>query len=235
MSALAHHQHPARAHTDAEENYVKAIYSLVGQAGEADVSTNRLAERLGVGASSASAMVRKLGEGGLVAHEPYRGIRLTAAGERLALGVTRRHRLLELFLAETLDIPWDRVHREAEILEHHISTELEEAIARKLGNPSHDPHGDPIPTRELELGADRTQPLSELATGTQATFVRISDSEPDMLRWLAERRIVPGDMLEVLERQPFDGPLHVRFGDGADEQLGGQIAAAMRVQAHGQQ
>src|SRR4051812_41097241 len=135
--------------SSAVEDYAKAIYAL--QRGEGAVSTTALAERLGVTAASASGMVRKLDEHGLVTHVPYRGVRLTDEGRRLALEVLRHHRLLELYLAESLGVPWDRVHDEAEVLEHHISEELEELIANALGNPTHDPHGDPIPTRELEM------------------------------------------------------------------------------------
>src|SRR4051794_3201774 len=134
----------------AVEDYAKAIYALQ-TAGDGPVSNNALAERLGVSAASASGMVKKLAELELVEHVPYRGSELTPAGRRVALEVLRHHRLLELYLAQSLGVPWDRVHDEAEVLEHHISEELEELIAVKLGNPTHDPHGDPIPTRELEI------------------------------------------------------------------------------------
>jgi DtxR family Mn-dependent transcriptional regulator len=113
------------------------------------VTTNALAERLGVTAASASGMCKKLGELGLVTHVPYKGVRLTETGTRLALEVLRHHRLLELYLAESLGVPWDRVHEEAEVLEHYISEDLERLIAAKLGEPSHDPHGTPIPGPDL--------------------------------------------------------------------------------------
>src|SRR5437764_12318038 len=137
----------------AVEDYAKSIYALQVQAG-GPVTNNALAERLGVTAASASAMVKKLDGLGLVEHVPYRGVELTAQGRRVALEVIRHHRLLELYLAQSLGVPWDRVHQEAEVLEHHLSEELEELIAEQLGNPTHDPHGDPIPTRELELAED---------------------------------------------------------------------------------
>src|ERR1700754_373233 len=126
----------------AVEDYTKAIYALEAQSGSA-VGTNALADRLGVTPGSASAMVVKLEELGLATRERYRGVRLTDSGRRTALEVIRHHRLLETYLSETLGLPWDRVHAEAEVLEHVLSEELEEAIARKLGDPSHDPHGDP--------------------------------------------------------------------------------------------
>jgi DtxR family Mn-dependent transcriptional regulator len=189
------------------EDYAKSIYSLQQRAGGDAVSTNALAERCGVTAASASAMLKKLAERGLVIHEPYHGVRLTPAGERVALEMLRHHRLLELYLAEHLDVPWDRVHEEAEALEHVLSEDLEARIAAKLGNPTHDPHGDPIPDRDLV----------------------IHELETEMLRYLAERGIAIGDECVVIARQPFDGPLTVRFGD-AEHVLGGTLAEAMRVE-----
>ena len=141
----------------------------------------------------------------------------------------RHHRLLELYLVESLGVPWDRVHEEAEVLEHVLSEQLEELIAAKLGNPTRDPHGDPIPTRDLTIEEGPTQSLQTLAPGDRGTFARVSDSDPDMLRFLAERGIAPGDTFEVIDKQPFDGPLFVRFGDNVHV-LGGALARAMRVE-----
>src|SRR3954447_18859257 len=197
-------------HSVAIEDYAKAIYHLGGDGHEA-VSTSELAERLRVTPGSVSAMVKRLGDLGLVAHEPYRGVRLTDAGRRVALEVIRHHRLLELFLSEVLEVPWDRVHTEAEVLEHVLSEDLEQLIAAKLGNPSRDPHGDPIPTAELTIVQPETVPLDALEPGAVGRLVSISDSDPAMLRYLAERGIAPGDSFSVTERQPFGGPLFVRF------------------------
>src|SRR5256885_6157052 len=152
--------HPPAAVGD----YAKAIYALQTQRGCA-VNTNAIADRLGVTPASASNMAKKLSTLGLVEHVPYKGVRLTAAGHRVALEVLRHHRLLELYLAENLDLPWDRVHDEAEVLEHVLSEELEELIARKLGNPTHDPHGDPIPTRELRIEEGKTSSIQSLELG----------------------------------------------------------------------
>ena len=138
------------------DDYVKAIFALQSRADE-PVSTSALAERLSITPGSVSAMLKKLDELGLVSHEPYRGVRLTANGRRVALEVIRHHRLLERFLADALGMPWDRIHAEAEVLEHVLSEELEELIATKLGNPSMDPHGDPIPSAELELDERSTR------------------------------------------------------------------------------
>jgi DtxR family Mn-dependent transcriptional regulator len=214
--------------SSAIEDYAKAIYALERRGGEA-VSTNALAERLGVTAASASGMVKRLGELGLVEHRPYHGVSLTEAGRRVALEVMRHHRLLELYLFESLGVPWDRVHEEAEVLEHVLSEELEELIAAKLGDPTHDPHGDPIPTRDLKIEEGSTASLQTLQPGDRATFTRVSDSDPEMLRFLAARGIAPGEELEVIDKQPFDGPLYVRFGDEVHV-LGGGLARAMRVE-----
>jgi DtxR family transcriptional regulator, Mn-dependent transcriptional regulator len=212
----------------AVEDYAKAIYALELREGEA-VTTNALADRLGVTAASASGMVKRLGELGLVEHQPYHGVSLTEDGRRVALEVMRHHRLLELYLVKTLGVPWDRVHQEAEVLEHVLSEELEELIAAKLGDPTHDPHGDPIPTRDLTIEEGTTQSLQALEAGVRGRFARVSDSDPEMLRFLAERGIAPGDELEVVDKQPFEGPLFVRFGDHV-EVLGGALARAMRVE-----
>ena len=210
------------------QDYAKAVYALETRGGSA-VSTNDLAARLGVTPASVSGMVHKLTEVGIVEHEPYHGVRLTGEGRRVALEVLRHHRLLELFLAQELGMSWDRVHAEAEVLEHVLSEELEELIAAKLGDPTHDPHGDPIPTRDLTIEEGATQSLQALAVGARGRLKRVSDSDPDMLRFLAERGIAPGDQFEVVDKQPFDGPLFLRFGDDVHV-LGGALARAMRVE-----
>ena len=219
-------------HSDAVEDYAKAIYALARRSGDV-VSTNALAERLRVTPPSVSGMVKKLAEEGLVEHVPYKGVRLTGEGERVALEVIRHHRLLELYLAEHLGVPWDRVHEEAEALEHVLSEGLEARIAAKLGNPTHDPHGDPIPDAELHIDESETRSLTDLKVGDRGRFVRISDSDPAMLRYLADRGVRIGDRFEVVERQPFGGPLSVRFGEEI-QVLGGALAAAMRVELDGE-
>ena len=212
----------------AVEDYAKAIYALA-ERGDGVVTTTALAERLSVTPASVSGMVRKLAGLDLVTHVPYRGVRLTKRGARVALEVLRHHRLLELYLHRTLDVPWDQVHREAEVLEHVLSEELEELIAAKLGDPAIDPHGDPIPTREGGVPAVATQGLDTVELGARGILVRVSDSDPDMLRYLGELGIAPGDAFEVLDRQPFGGPVSVRFGDRVHS-LGEPLARAMRAQ-----
>ena len=211
----------------AVEDYAKAIYSLERSGGGA-VTTSDLASRLGVSAASASGMVRRLGEMGLVEHEPYRGVSLTPAGERVALEVIRHHRLLELLLAD-LGVPWDRVHDEAEVLEHHISEELEQLIASRFGDPTHDPHGDPIPSADLRVDEGSSTRLGELEPGARGRFVRVSDADPEILRHLAGLGIAPGDRCEVVRREPFEGPLVVDFG-GGEQALGAGLTRAMRVE-----
>jgi DtxR family transcriptional regulator, Mn-dependent transcriptional regulator len=217
-----------RRRSPAVEDYVKAIYSLA-ERGTGVATTNALAERLGVTPPSASSMTKKLDRLGLVARIPYRGVRLTPQGEDLALKVLRQHRLLELYLADTLGLSWDEVHDEADRLEHAMSDELEEAIAARLGHPTRDPHGDPIPGRDGQIDERPTVSLAALAAGMQGTFVRVSDADPEMLRYLATRGISPGDRFEVVERQPFGGAFVVRFG-AALHALGASLAGVMRVE-----
>jgi DtxR family Mn-dependent transcriptional regulator len=213
--------------TAAVEDYVKAVYMLEQR--DRSASTATLAARLEVTPAAVSGMLRKLTALGLVEHEPYRGVRLTDRGRLVALEVVRHHRLLELFLVESLGMGWDEVHAEAEVLEHVISEELEELIAAKLGHPTLDPHGDPIPSRELAITDDvESRDLYQLEPGACGTLVRVSDDDPEMLRFLTDRGITPGTRLEVIDRQPFEGPLSVRVGDEVHV-LGAVLTRAMRV------
>lgn len=214
--------------TEAVEDYAKAIYALARRT-DGPVGTSALARRLGISPGTVTAMLKRMSDLGLVEHRPYHGVALTAAGERVALEVIRHHRLLEAYLAEALGMPWDRVHAEAEVLEHYISEELEERIATALGDPSHDPHGDPIPDRELALAADADGvALAWLKPGEGGVFSRVSDSDPEMLRYLAELGIRPGIEVRVERRDPFEGPIYVRAA-GDLHPLGGELALAMRV------
>ncbi|WP_026909373.1 metal-dependent transcriptional regulator [Patulibacter minatonensis] len=213
----------------AVEDYLKAVFALETRL-EGAVPTTALAGRLGITPGSVSAMLRRLADLGLLEHEPYRGVVLTEQGRKVALRTVRNHRLLELFLVEVLEVPWDRVHDEAERLEHAVSDDLVERISAKLGHPEFDPHGDPIPDRQLEIAERSTRSLEDLEVGDEAPFVRVSDTDPAMLRYLAERGIVPGVHLTLVDRQPFGGPLTVRLGE-TEHALGPELAAAMRVAA----
>jgi DtxR family transcriptional regulator, Mn-dependent transcriptional regulator len=205
------------------EDYTKAIYVLESRHGVA--STTALAERLGVSAPAVSAMVKKLDSLGYVSHVRYHGVQLTEQGRRVALEVLRHHRLLETYLVEELGLPWDRVDAEAEVLEHVLSEGLEARIAAKLGEPTHDPHGDPIPTVDGTVVEQSTVALTALGEGARGRFVRVSDSDPVLLRELAEQRISPGERLEHVSREPIT----VRCR-GRRHRLSPALAAAMRIE-----
>ena len=214
--------------TEAVEDYAKAIHALAGRE-PGPVGTSALAERLGVSPGTVTAMCKRMAELGLVTYEPYRGVELTGTGERMALEVIRHHRLLESFLAEALGMPWDQVHDEAEVLEHYISEELEERIAAALGDPERDPHGDPIPSRDLTISDPVPGvPLLELEVGLGGRFSRVSDGRPEMLRFLDEAGIRPGAALRVVRREPFGGAVVVS-SDAGETPIGPDLAARMLV------
>ncbi|MEZ5157063.1 MAG: metal-dependent transcriptional regulator [Solirubrobacterales bacterium] len=214
--------------TEAIEDYAKAIHALAGRE-PGPVGTTALADRLGVSPGTVTAMCKRMAELGLVRYEPYRGVELTDPGERMALEVIRHHRLLESFLAEALGMPWDQVHDEAEVLEHYISEELEERIAAALGNPERDPHGDPIPSRDLTISDPVPGvPLLELEAGMEGRFSRVSDGRPEMLRFLDTEGIRPGAALRVVRREPFGGAVLVAT-EGGETPIGPDLAARMLV------
>lgn len=222
---------PAAANTEAVEDYAKAIFSLQRRE-EGPVGTSALAERLGVSPGTATAMVKRLADLKLAQHEPYHGATLTLAGEKVALEVIRHHRLLETYLATRLGMPWDEVHREAEVLEHHVSEALAARIAEELGHPERDPHGHPIPTSAGQLNIVPERRLSELPDGAEAIVGRVDDRDDALLRFLAERGLVPDATLEVLEHAPFGGPISVRVG-GRMVEVPPAAAAAVHVQTGG--
>lgn len=196
--------------SEAIQDYLKEIYKLQAEGGR--VGTSALAERLGVEPPSATSMLKKLTALGLARHEPYRGATLTAAGERVAIEVIRHHRLLEMYLAETLGLPLDEVHAEADRLEHALSEELEARIDESLGFPTHDPHGDPIPDAGLNIEPSELRPLSSLEPGEQATIRRVPDRDPELLRYLRGVFLVPGKRVTVRASAPFGGPLTISVG-----------------------
>jgi len=212
--------------SDAIQDYLKAILTL--QENQEAIATSTLAARLGVTPPSVSAMLKKLARQRLVRHAPYQPVQLTRAGERIALEVVRHHRILELYLVQTLGYSWDQVHAEADRLEHAISEELEERMFRALGQPTRDPHGHPIPSREGRLGGPPLTRLSELLPGVRATIDQVSDRDPAMLRYLGDRGLVPDAAVTVLAKEPFDGPLTVRSGRAAHV-LGLELARHIQV------
>lgn len=198
-------QSPSSVYSEAIEDFLKAVYLL--QQEHERVQTSALAEALGITAPSTTEMAKKLARANLVEHEPYRGIRLTAVGKRVALEIVRNHRLLELFLVQSLDYSWDEVHEEAERLEHAISERLAQRIAEYLGHPDFDPHGDPIPSPEGTVSQRELTPLSEWSLGEVGRVSRLLDQSPKMLRYLAEKGLTIGAVVEVENVDPFDGPM----------------------------
>jgi DtxR family transcriptional regulator, Mn-dependent transcriptional regulator len=223
---------PSRAHKPAAEltgpveDYLKAIYELE-RSGEA-AETNAIARLLGIAPASVSGMVRRLADQGLIAHEPYRGVRLTAAGRRAALKTLRRHRVIEAYLTSALGYSWDRVHDEAERLEHAASDELIDRMATAIGEPETDPHGAPIPTREGTLRERSLVPLASLEPGNVARVERVSDKNADRLRYLAELGIVPGVSVRIIAREPFGGPIALLV-DRTTRTVGPELAADILV------
>jgi DtxR family Mn-dependent transcriptional regulator len=215
--------------TPAIEDYLKAIYQLDQEApGAGSVTGHRIAERLGVASPSVTNMIKRLSELGLVQHERYRGVELSDAGERIALEMVRHHRLLERYLVEALGYRWDEVHDEAERLEHHISEALEARMAAALGDPTVDPHGDPIPHLDGSVADDDTRPLVDLAPGDVAVVHRVSDQDPERLRYLEQLGLRPGTSVKLVEMLPFDGPLRLEIG-GAEQIIGRSLAATVQV------
>ncbi|MGH7568338.1 MAG: metal-dependent transcriptional regulator [Gemmatimonadales bacterium] len=197
--------------TRSVEDYLKAIYHLSSQGGFA--ATSNIAGLLDVAPPSVSGMVKRLSETGLIEHVPYRGVQLSPQGRRAALKMIRRHRILELYLTQELGYDWDTVHEEAERLEHAVSDRLIERMARALGDPHYDPHGAPIPTEAGEIEEAELQSLAEVSVGVDVVVRQVDDSDPARLRYLAELGLTPGTRLTVRDRQPFNGPTTVTFGE----------------------
>jgi DtxR family Mn-dependent transcriptional regulator len=196
--------------SDAIQDYLKAVYRLEQEDGRA--TTTKIARTMNVAPSTATAMLKKLASLGLLEHTRYRGVVLTEQGERVALEVIRHHRLLEQYLAETLGLPLDELHAEADRLEHALSEELEARIDEQLGYPTHDPHGDPIPSADLQLEPSELRALADLEPGEKATVRRVPDADSELLRYLSGLSLVPGRLVELRRSAPFGGPLTVVVG-----------------------
>jgi DtxR family Mn-dependent transcriptional regulator len=214
------------------ENYVKGIYFLAAADGgpitEVVVSTGEISREMGVSPGSVTGMLKSLTEDGLTTYTPYEGVRLTEEGRRLALKVIRRHRLLETFLVEVLQMPWDEVHEEAEILEHAVSDRLIDRMDNYLGTPDVDPHGDPIPKADGTLPAAKGQPLKELQGGVKFRVVRVSDQDSAFLRYLTESGIVLGATGKVLENRREAGAILFEVA-GKNLILGHEAASNVQV------
>lgn len=213
--------------SDAIQDYLRELYKFHAEGETA--TTTALARRMDVSPPSATAMVKKLADLGLVDHTPYRGAKLTRKGEHTALEIVRHHRLLEQYLAHSLGLPLDAVHDEADRLEHALSEELEAHIDRTLGYPTHDPHGDPIPDANLQIADHQLRPLGSLAAGDEATIRRVPDGDGDLLRYLSKLRLTPGRKVKVTGIEPFGGPVTVSVGSvrhALSRELAGLISVA---------
>ncbi len=215
-------------YTPAVEDYLKAVWML--QQADSPVSTSRIAERLGLTAAAVTAMVKRLAEQRLLRHEPYYGVRLTAAGELAALRIIRRHRVLELFLAETLSYQWDRVHDEAERLEHAASDELIERLARLLGEPARDPHGSSIPSAAGEVDRVEYPALAEMATGTSSEVVEVRIEDPEQLRHLGSLNLRPGAAVRIVAKEPAEGAISLAV-NGTSTTIAHALAECIRVKS----
>jgi DtxR family Mn-dependent transcriptional regulator len=212
--------------SDTMRDYLGEIYRL-GQ-GEAWVSTTALAERLNVSGPATVRMVRRLHEYGLAEHLPYKGVRFTPPGRKVALLNIRRHRLVERFLVDVLNFGWHDVHDEADALHKGITQRVEDRIDEMLGHPATCPHGEPIPSRDGVMPQIDDKPLTVLPTGTKGRISRVKIHEPEKLAYLAEIGLVPGVPFEVVNRAPFNGPLRLKIGRN-EQVIGAELAAALWV------
>ena len=208
------------------QDYLKEIYKLESEGTRP--TTSAIARRMGVAPSSVTSMLKKLAALGLAEHSPYRGVELSEAGTKIALEVIRHHRLLEQYLAETLGVPIDAVHAEADRLEHVLSEELEARIDEQLGYPTHDPHGDPIPDAGLRMETKRLRSLDALEPGEQATISRVPDADSELLRYLAGLRLVPGGRVTMRRAEPFEGPVTVAV-EGEEHAISRELAMQIGI------
>lgn len=213
--------HDGRALSRSVEDYLKAVYALT-QHGES-ASTSGLADLLQVAPPSVSGMIRRLSELGLLVHTPYQGVALTAEGRRVALRIVRRHRIIEAYLVDQLGYSWDTVHDEAERLEHAVSDGLIERMAHALGDPSFDPHGDPIPDADGRIAEVASTPLCDVPDLETVQVHRVMTRQADQLKYIGTTGLTPGARVTVLRREPFSGPLTVRH-DGGEQVVGHAMA-----------
>jgi len=208
------------------ENYLKAIYNIQGEMDK--VATTTLAKRLAIAPASATGMIKKLSEMKLITYEKYQGVKLTKAGRGIALEVIRHHRLIELFLAEALGVPWDKVHEEAEKWEHVLSEDIEDRIDELLGFPTHDPHGSPIPDRNGEMPERSDILLSDMQPRQRGVIMEVCDENPELLRYLGNMALYPKAEIQVLKIEPFEGPLTLDV-NGTTHTLGRKVAQQIFV------
>jgi DtxR family transcriptional regulator, Mn-dependent transcriptional regulator len=217
---------PAPALTAPVEDYLKSIYELERSGSAA--GTNEIAAALGVAPASVSGMIRRLAQHGLIAHERYRGVRLSDAGRAAALRTIRRHRVIEAYLVQALHYPWDRVHQEAERLEHAASDELVDRMATAIGEPETDPHGAPIPGADGSMDERRLISLDDLPEGSDVRVQRVEDDDPNRLHYLGGLGIRPGARVHVAGRAPYGGPITLRV-EHTRRQIGPELARHVLV------
>ncbi len=208
------------------EDYLKAIYKVETE--EKGASTSQLAEAMNVSSASATNMIQRLAEMGFVNYKSYKGARLTDSGKKIALEIIRHHRLLELYLLEIMGYSWDEVHEEAEHLEHHISEQFEDKIAELLDNPTHDPHGDPIPTKDGVVPAADEKNLTKASENKSYIIARLIDQDSERLRYLEKKGLLPGVHLTIKEIAPFNGPLTLQI-DNNELVIGRDLAKTISV------
>ena len=214
--------------TRSEEDHLKAVYSLLQEVDNAQ--TKDIAQRLSTKASSVTDMLKKLAEKGLLKHQPYHGVKLTAKGRGHALQLVRRHRLWETFLVQQLGFGWDEVHEVAEQLEHVASTKLIDRLDDHLGNPGFDPHGDPIPDRQGRIRTRKTERLSECGNGAHVRIAAVSETTDGLLRLLDSKGLRIGSQLTVLEVHAFDGSLDIKPKNGAAFSLSQDVCHQLQVE-----
>ncbi len=207
--------------SQAVEDYLKTIFTLESEGDKA--TTTKIADALDVSSASATNMVKRLSKMGLVDYESYKGASLTKSGRKIALEIVRHHRLLELYLLEVMGYSWDQVHEEAEKLEHHISERFEDKIANLLDDPTHDPHGDPIPTKDGLMPEMDAEPLIEAEMNQQYIVSRVKDQDPELLRYLEKIGLLPGVKITIKEKAPFEGPITLLIED-TEQAIGNGVA-----------
>lgn len=212
--------------SQAVEDYLKTIYTIEAEGDKA--TTTNIANSLDVSSASATNMVKRLSKMGLVDYESYKGASLTNSGKKIALEIIRHHRLLELYLLEVMGYSWDEVHDEAEKLEHHISERFEDKIAQLLDDPTHDPHGDPIPTKEGLMPEMDAEPLIEGKPDQEYIVSRVKDQDPELLRYLEKIGLLPGIKVEIKEKAPFDGPVTLLI-ENNEQVIGNEVAKSIFV------
>jgi DtxR family Mn-dependent transcriptional regulator len=225
MWRLHHETRTEAMLSQAVEDYLKTIYKLQDSGA---ASTTEIARTLSVSSASVTNMVKRLAQMGLAEYQSYKGVTLTKAGNKIALEIIRHHRLLETYLKEVMGYPWDKMHEEAEHLEHHISEEFEQKLEEMLGYPTHDPHGDPIPTRDGQIAAVAGTPLTEAKPGKDHIVRRVSDADPALLTYLEELGLMPGALVKVVRCAPFNGPLTLHIED-QEQIVGHEVAGSVFV------